>query len=212
MIRSDVRILWLATSLSALAGFVDATGFLYLGGFFVSFMSGNSTRFAVGLSTQSHDALVAGGLIAAFVTGVVVGSLTGTLVGRWRRAAVLGLVAAMLGATLACEALGWRTAAAAAMALAMGAENTVFERDGEVQIGLTYMTGALVKVGQHIAQALRGGARLGWLPYLLLWAGLVAGAVAGAALYSILGIGNLAVGAVIALVLAVITLQPRLRN
>ena len=36
-------------ALSTLAGYVDATGFLMLGGFFVSFMSGNSTRLGVGL-------------------------------------------------------------------------------------------------------------------------------------------------------------------
>lgn len=33
------------------------------------------------------------------------------------------------------------------MALAMGAENNVFERNGEVSIGVTYMTGSLVGSG-----------------------------------------------------------------
>lgn len=41
----------LAATLSALAGYVDAVGFMTLGGFFVSFMSGNSTRLGVGLSS-----------------------------------------------------------------------------------------------------------------------------------------------------------------
>jgi uncharacterized membrane protein YoaK (UPF0700 family) len=47
-------------------------------------------------------------------------------------------------------------------------ENTLFEREGSVSFGLTYMTGALVKIGQGIATLISGGARLEWLPYLLL--------------------------------------------
>ena len=44
MVRYDRRVKLLAAGLSALAGFVDATGFIQMGGFFVSFMSGNTTR------------------------------------------------------------------------------------------------------------------------------------------------------------------------
>ena len=69
------------------------------------------------------------------------------------------------------------------MVLAMGLENAVFQVDGGAGLGLTYITGALVKVGQLAAAALTGGARWGWLPNLLLWAALVAGAVAGAFAY-----------------------------
>ncbi len=77
------------------------------------------------------------------------------------------------------------------MILAMGAENAVFQRDGEVSIGVTYMTGTLVKLGQRLAVTIIGGDRWGWVPYLMLWVGLVAGAVAGATLYAILGTGSL---------------------
>jgi len=97
------------------------------------------------------------------------------------------LVAALL-ASAALLGKAHERAAIAAMAFAMGAENAVFERDGEAQIGLTYMTGTLVKLGQRLAAALRGGDRLGWLSYLMLWLGLVAGAVAGASAYVIVGL------------------------
>lgn len=61
----------------------------------------------------------------------------------------------------------------------MGAENAVFERDGEVRFGVTYMTGSLVRVGNGIAGAIRGRDDNGWIGYLLLWLAFVAGAVAG---------------------------------
>jgi uncharacterized membrane protein YoaK (UPF0700 family) len=65
----------------------------------------------------------------------------------------------------------------------MGLENAVFQIQGGGGLGLTYVTGALVKVGQLAVSALRGGARWGWVPNLLLWAALVAGSLCGAAAY-----------------------------
>jgi uncharacterized membrane protein YoaK (UPF0700 family) len=67
--------------------------------------------------------------------------------------------------------------------LAMGLENAVFQIDGGAGLGLTYVTGALVKAGQLIAAALSGGERWGWMPNLLLWAALVTGSLCGALAY-----------------------------
>jgi len=186
MKRYDRKVWGLAACFSALAGYVDALGFLYLGGFFVSFMSGNSTRLAVGLSEHLSDAATAGGLILSFVVGVMIGSLCARTVQRLRHGALMYLIAAMLTvAALLAVTNTW--AAAALLAMAMGAENAMFEHDGEVQIGLTYMTGTLVKFGQRVVSALTGGDRLGWLPYLLLWLGLMTGAVIGAVSFSLVG-------------------------
>jgi len=187
MIRHPRRDQARAIGLAAIAGYVDAIAFVDLGGFFVSFMSGNSTRLAVGLAQSSTTATIAAGLIGTFVLGVAAGSLLGHFARDHRRVAVLLLVAALL-ASAALLGKAHERAAIAAMAFAMGAENAVFERDGEAQIGLTYMTGTLVKLGQRLAAALRGGDRLGWLSYLMLWLGLVAGAVAGASAYVIVGL------------------------
>src|SRR5947208_1541360 len=103
MIRHSRPARLYAACLSALAGYIDAIGFLSLGGFFVSFMSGNSTRLSVGLATGSRDAATAGALIASFVAGVVLGSLAGRGVERRRATLIVALVAIMLAgaATLA---------------------------------------------------------------------------------------------------------------
>jgi uncharacterized membrane protein YoaK (UPF0700 family) len=201
MTRYDARVRTLAACLSGLAGFVDALAFLNLGGFFVSFMSGNSTRLGVGLAQGSSNAVIAGALVGTFVLGVILGSLTGRFAKPSRRVAVLILVAALLTAGAGLNALGAPAAAIAAAALAMGAENAVFERDGEVSIGLTYMTGTLVKLGQRMTLAILGGDRWAWTPYLFLWLGLIAGGFAGAKAFAALGLGGLWIAAAIAWIL-----------
>jgi uncharacterized membrane protein YoaK (UPF0700 family) len=204
--RFDRRIHILAAGLSGLAGYVDAIGFLKLNGFFVSFMSGNSTLLAVGLARGAPQAAgMAGGLIALFVAGVVSGSVLGRLAGTHRRPAVLGLVTMLLAIAAALAGAGWPGIAIVAMVLAMGAENAVFENEGDVQIGLTYMTGTLVKVGQRATAAAFGGDRFGWAPYLLLWCGLICGAIAGALVYRRIGLDALWFGSLAAGTFAVIS-------
>ncbi|AOH86153.1 hypothetical protein AWL63_21525 [Sphingomonas panacis] len=201
----------LAIGLAALAGFVDALGFLKLGGMFVSFMSGNSTRLAVGVAGNGLRSLFVGVVIAAFVIGVMLGATVGRVAGRWRKQAVLGFVLAELAVAATVASLGGgMIAAPLLMANAMGALNAVFQRDGEVSVGVTYMTGTLVKFGQHLAAALAGGPRFTWAPYLLLWLGLVAGAVAGAAVFPALGLGALwiAVAATAVLLAATVAIGP----
>lgn len=196
----------LAASLSALAGFVDAVGFMTLGGFFVSFMSGNLTRFGVGAALGRWDqAGVAAGLIGLFVVGVVAGALVARRVGEERRSAVLAVEAALLLLAAALCAAGWTATGMAAVVLAMGVENAVFQRQGDVGVGLTYMTGTLVRMGQRIATALCGGPRWDWVPFLLLWAGLAAGGALGAVSFLRWGVLSLwgATAVVVVLTLAV---------
>ena len=201
----------LAIGLAALAGFVDALGFLHLGGMFVSFMSGNSTRMAVGIAGLAPGSLFAAALIAAFVGGVMIGTGIGAAARRWRKPAVLAFVVAMLAlGALTAVHLHRSTVCVLLMAIAMGSANAIFQRDGEVSLGVTYMTGTLVKLGQHLAAALGGGPRFAWLPYLLLWLGLVGGAVAGAALFPVFGLQALwiAVGFAALLCIAAALLGP----
>ena len=178
------RNIALACALSALAGYVDAIGFIHLGGLFVSFMSGNSTRMGVSLAEgQWWSAAEALGLIALFVIGAAAGSLIVLGRGVNRQPWVLLVEALLLAGAALCYTIGLPNTAVAAIVLAMGLENAVFQIDGGAGLGLTYVTGALIKVGQLLAVALTGGARWGWAPNLLLWAALVAGSLCGALAY-----------------------------
>lgn len=198
MLRYQRRVRGLAACFSGIAGYVDAIGFLMTGGFFVSFMSGNTTRLGIGLADRSANAALAAVLIVTFVIGVMLGAITGRLAGAHRRPAVLGLVTVLLTCAVILHGFGAGPLVAIPMALAMGAENTVFAEDGDVRIGLTYMTGTLVKLGKRLVAALLGGDRFGWAPFLFLWSGLLAGAVAGALAYRAFG-PNALMGAVVAM-------------
>jgi uncharacterized membrane protein YoaK (UPF0700 family) len=195
----------LACALSALAGYVDGIGFIHLGGLFVSFMSGNSTRMGVSLA-DGHwlDAAQALGLIALFVTGAALGSLIVLGRGANRQPWVLLVEALLLAAAAIADRFGFPGVAIAGIVLAMGLENAVFQIDGGAGLGLTYVTGALVKVGQLTAEALTGGARWGWAPNLLLWAALVAGSLCGALAYHWINLAAIWFAAAAALALSAI--------
>ncbi|AMJ60577.1 YoaK family protein [Bosea sp. PAMC 26642] len=186
------RTIGLASALSALAGYIDAIGFISLGGFFVSFMTGNSTRFGIEIARGNLMGIaISGGLLATFVVGVVIGALIAKAAGHWRRAAVLGWVTICLATAALFDNLGNLAVSTGALVLAMAAANSVFQRNGEVTIGVTYMTGTLVKMGQQIANALTGGPKLAWLRNFTIWFGLALGSVAGAVAYD--AVGSLAI-------------------
>ena len=207
----------LAISLAGTAGFVDAVGFVSGGGYFVSFMSGNTTRLGVDLAHDARLAAVPAALIASFVAGVTAGQMLGARAGHRRKTAVLVLVAALLAAA---GGLGMAGAGRPPLmltmlmlptlmlvALAMGAMNMTFQREGQAALGLTYMTGALVKTGQAIGAALGGRRQTGWAGYAALWAALVGGAILGARAYAAFGPAVLLGAAVWAALMALAALR-----
>ena len=192
----DRPLIAAAIGLAALAGFVDALGFVGLGGFFVSFMSGNTTRLGVALGNAAWPAALRGGeLVLTFLAGVMGGTLLAHALPRWRKPAVLAAVTAILIVAASCHQAGDDPLALFLLAAAMGVENGTFQRDGEVTIGLTYMTGTLVRFGQRAALALIGGERWAWAPYLMLWLGFLAGVAGGALVFGRIGLDALWIAA-----------------
>ena len=191
MTRYGRRLRFLAAAMAAQAGYVDALGFVELRGYFVSFMSGNSTRMAVELTRNAAGAETAGALVLLFVVGVAAGTAVRRVARRRPIAVVQACVALLLFVAALAHAGSLDRIAIALMAIAMGAENAAFERDGEVAIGVTYVTGALVKTGQHLVTALTGGDRTAWLWQAMLWLGLVAGAALGALAHARWGLSAL---------------------
>ena len=179
----------LAASYAFIAGFVDSVGFLFLGGVFLSFMSGNTTRAATSLVSGDWDlAALASSCLLLFLAGVMQGALVRRLARRWvplhwvrdvviANMDILFVISSIL--ILADQPhIGIMFAS-----LGIGAMNSIFERDGEVDIALTYMTGTLVKMGQRFIDTFFGGAHSKWLQYFVMWASLSAGAVTGALAY-----------------------------
>jgi uncharacterized membrane protein YoaK (UPF0700 family) len=126
-----------------------------------------------------------------FEGGVIIGHLLHAAAPQARSLRVLMLVTGLLLCGAALQQAGLPLLAMGAIAMAMGAENAVFERAGRARIGLTYMTGTLVRVGDYLAEALRGGPPLAWVNDGVLWGGLVVGAFLGSLSYHAIGLDSL---------------------
>ena len=188
---TPARILIPGLTLTALAGFVDAIGFAELGGFFVSFMSGNTTQLGYGTALELWDMVIlSASLVALFFIGSVVGTLAAITGGsRWGSAAVTFFVLATLLGSIVMSLAGFgANRAMLLLAAGAGAQNAILPSTGAVRAGATFVTGTLFGAGQDLARALRGQAPpLRWLQHLSVWTALLSGALAGALAHMGLG-------------------------
>lgn len=179
----EARGLVLAGLLAALAGMVDAIGYLHLGGLFISFMSGNSTQMGAALGQGDlAEAGIIAKLIVLFVAGAAGGQIVATLAGARRLVWVLGTVVVLL---MLAAVLG---AAPEPMVLAMGALNASLRHAGSIPVSLTFVTGVLVRFGQGFGDFILGRATEPvWLLQAIPWGGLFAGVMLGTVTYGWLG-------------------------
>jgi uncharacterized membrane protein YoaK (UPF0700 family) len=190
----------IAAMLSSIAGISDAIGFSQTGEF-VSFMSGNSTRMAISLSngdiTRGYRLLA---VIALFVFGNTVGVIIARISGQYKRVVLMLYVTVLLALAAALPAVsavpdrlglenlpGFPHIAPQEMTLpslvilifAMAGLNSIVESIAGVGLSLTFVTGALAKLGRGLGNFIMGERRLDWLLQLGPWLGLVVGALVG---------------------------------
>lgn len=167
-------------AVAAVAGYVDISGYMQLDGYFVSFMSGNTTLLARDLATGAPRLLAPAFLILGFVIGVMTGTLLGDRAPALRQRRVTMLVLCGLTFAALTGSAGFSEMSLGLLVLSMGALNTVLGANKVNPVGLTYMTGALVRTGQMLAERLRGDKTGSPFPFLMLWASLLGGAIFGA--------------------------------
>ena len=195
------------------AGFIDAVVFVELGGYFISFMSGNTTRLGTALQggwTVGVALPIA--LIVMFFAGGFAGSLLAFGGRRWGSVLALALVLTAVLVSIGLSLAGFSAGEAmVALAFAGGAQNTVLPSAGAARLGATFVTGTLFAASQDLARAVRREAPpWRWTQHIAVWGSLCVGAAFGAIGDNHWGIPALLVPAVIyACFLADFVLRPR---
>lgn len=192
------RYLTLGLLLTACAGFVDAVGFIELGGFYTSFMSGNTTQLGTGV-VRADLVMLPLGLVVMFFLGSLIGSLFALRNARWGPSYVLAFVILTIAVTLALMLAGVpATGSMLILSAGAGAQNATLPFNGGARLGTTFVSGTLFAAGQDLAGAITGRVpRWRWLQHLQVWAALLIGALLGAAVYGALGIWSVLVPAAV---------------
>ncbi|MCK8782942.1 DUF1275 domain-containing protein [Roseomonas sp. NAR14] len=158
-----------------LAGATDALMVTHSRDLLAVYMTGNSSKLAHALARADWRAAAPiATVILCFVAATTLAALLGRHCGRWRPAVVLLLVAALLAGAVPLAGEKLPILALLPIAAAMGAINQARGDDP----GVTFVTGALVRLGRALAEGSAAKAGAG----LLRWLALLAGAAAGALL------------------------------
>jgi uncharacterized membrane protein YoaK (UPF0700 family) len=143
-----------AVVLALIAGYLDGYGLLRLG-VFASFMSGNTTTAGVRTGAGNfHAVLPSAVAIAFFFTG----SFFGGLLMQWRLRHSHRLIFGLIASMLAMVGLERRVNLnvlfeIATLSMATGMINPALSRVGEESVSLTFVTGTLKRLADHLASA-----------------------------------------------------------
>jgi uncharacterized membrane protein YoaK (UPF0700 family) len=148
---------WKAVALAMVAGIVDGYGIITYHTY-LSYMSGNTTQTGVRIGQRDFSAAAPSALaIVFFVGGSFVGSLLVYSNARRPHWLVFGLVAASLALIIGFTQLGFLSSwiLIAVLSFAMGVMNLALSRVGAQRVRLTFVTGTLHSLGEHLALAVK---------------------------------------------------------
>lgn len=202
---SDIPLgVWLL----GLAGFVDAIAFVVLQGNFVAFMSGNSTILASSTAT-GHWSLA--GLSGLLILLFFVGCAAGAAIVRWAGPGAHRLLMAsiavitLIGAIIANTVSQW--SGVLLIALVGGLINSALAAKTDVHVGLTYVTGTLVKAAHQLVEGIGTDRRWDWLQIVGFWFAFAVGAALGGLAYHGLGAPAMWIAAAMAVVAGALTFR-----
>ncbi|WAC28159.1 YoaK family protein [Ancylobacter sp. SL191] len=186
------RPLIFASLATLIAGFVDAVGYAHLGGLFLSFMSGNSTRLGIQIANAHWDlAGLTATVIASFVAGAFLGTRVADATGDWKLVSILGVEVALFALAAGLTAAGLGVSSLVPVAVAMGMQNSVHQIIAGADIGKSFVTGALFGLGQSLARLSKGTSKPAEaIAYAGSWGCFVVGAGIGALMLDAAGLSR----------------------
>jgi uncharacterized membrane protein YoaK (UPF0700 family) len=207
-----------AISLAMVAGYVDGYA-LRVFGIYVSFMSGNTTLTGVNAGQGNFPAALPPALsIAGFVGGSFAGNWFVHSGIRYSRRLLFAAAAMLIACFVALNLhpFSYANLSLPLLSLAMGMINPAVSRVGREPVSLTFVTGTLNKIGDHLALGARHAplpdAEGTWDTHFSraaleagVWAGFLIGAILSGVLSYRFGIGELVPAAVALIAFALVT-------
>lgn len=188
--------LLIAILLTALAGYVDAIGYLTFAKIYTANMSGNSVAVGIGLGGANWPQFAERiWPVALYVVGIFAGRILIEVGGRKkvRRIASVGFALEIILIGLTITTADSKVASVALLACAMGLQNAILTHFSSLTVHTGFVTGTLVRMSEELVRYgawLWDGGKLAQSPgqtcfrtgcaLLLVWCGYVAGAALGA--------------------------------
>jgi len=152
----------LAITLTAVAGYVDAVGYLVLAHVFTANMSGNTVAVGQAMVTGDWSLFVRrGSVIPLFVVGALISRIT---IDAARRRSIRSVEAFLFLGEAALLAAFWIAGSAGApfvvliglAGLAMGMQNATITKFGALNVRTTHVTGTVSEFAEKFAEVILG--------------------------------------------------------